>query len=79
MAGTQAGGKAAAQTNKAKHGADFYAVIGSKGGRKGKTGGFWANREMAKIAGAKGGSISKRGYNAVKKEDGSYEYIEATA
>lgn len=60
MAGTRAGGKAAAETNKRKHGADFYARIGAKGGKKGRTGGFAANRELARIAGAKGGRISRR-------------------
>lgn len=60
MAGTKAGGIKAAQTNKAKHGADFYAKIGSKGGKNGKTGGFAANPELARIAGAKGGRISRR-------------------
>ena len=34
MAGTKAGGKAAAATNKAKYGADFYAKIGANGGKK---------------------------------------------
>jgi general stress protein YciG len=65
MAGNIAGGKAAALTNKARHGADFYARIGSAGGKKGTTGGFFANRELAKSAGKKGGTISKRG-KAVK-------------
>lgn len=60
MAGTVAGGKAAAATNKRKYGAGFYAKIGAMGGKKGKTGGFYANRELARIAGAKGGKISKR-------------------
>ena len=60
MAGTKAGGKAAAATNKAKYGADFYAKIGASGGKKGHTGGFFANRELARIAGAKGGRISRR-------------------
>jgi general stress protein YciG len=60
MAGTKAGGKAAAATNKAKYGTDFYAKIGSVGGKKGRTGGFFANRELARIAGAKGGRISRR-------------------
>lgn len=60
MAGTQLGGKHAAQTNKLKYGEDFYKRIGSIGGKKGKTGGFWANRELARIAGAKGGRISRR-------------------
>lgn len=60
MAGTKAGGKAAAATNKAKYGADFYAKIGAKGGSIGTTGGFAANRELARIAGAKGGRLSRR-------------------
>ena len=61
MAGTIEGGKAAAKTNKEKYGADFYGKIGAMGGRKGRTGGFFANRELARIAGAKGGRISRRG------------------
>ncbi len=60
MAGTKVGGKAAAATNKAKYGKDFYARIGAKGGQKGHTGGFFINRELARIAGAKGGRISRR-------------------
>ncbi len=60
MAGTKNGGKAAASTNKAKYGADFYARIGAMGGKKGTTGGFAANRELARTAGAKGGRISRR-------------------
>ncbi|MFZ1360748.1 MAG: hypothetical protein WAS27_01795 [Candidatus Saccharimonadales bacterium] len=60
MAGTKAGGQKAAATNKAKHGSDFYAKIGAKGGKLGKTGGFAANPELARIAGAKGGRISRR-------------------
>lgn len=60
MAGTRDGGAAAAKTNKSKYGADFYAKIGAQGGKKGKTGGFFANRELARLAGAKGGRISRR-------------------
>jgi uncharacterized protein len=60
MAGTKAGGLAAAATNKTKYGPDFYAKIGAMGGKAGNTGGFYANRELARIAGAKGGKISKR-------------------
>jgi general stress protein YciG len=60
MAGTKDGGQKAAATNKAKHGSDFYARIGAKGGRNGRTGGFAANRDLARIAGAKGGRISRR-------------------
>ncbi len=60
MAGTKAGGKAAASTNKNKYGTDFYARIGAAGGKKGRTGGFFANRELARKAGRKGGQISRR-------------------
>lgn len=61
MSGTKTGGKKTAETNKLKHGEDFYKRIGSKGGKKSTTGGFFANRELAVIAGRKGGKISKRG------------------
>ncbi len=61
MAGTKKGGQKAAATNKARHGSDFYAKIGRKGGQvKGTKGGFAANPELARIAGAKGGRISRR-------------------
>lgn len=61
MAGTKAGGLKAAVTNKIKHGKDFYAEIGRKGGKNGHTGGFASNPELAKIAGRIGGLKSKRG------------------
>ena len=60
----------AAATNKQRHGDGFYAMIGAKGGRNGHTGGFASSVigedglcgwERARIAGAKGGSRSKRG------------------
>ena len=60
MAGTKLGAQKAAETNKKKYGDDFYARIGQKGGRNGHLGGFAANPELAKIAGAKGGKISRR-------------------
>jgi general stress protein YciG len=60
MAGTKAGGKAAAETNKKKYGSEFYARIGQMGGQKGRTGGFFANRDLAREAGRKGGRISRR-------------------
>lgn len=60
MAGTVKGGKLAAATNKKLYGADFYAKIGAKGGKLGKTGGFAANPALARIAGAKGGKKSRR-------------------
>ena len=59
MAGTVQGGKKAAAKNLAKD-PNFYARIGAKGGQNGNTGGFAANPELARIAGAKGGRISRR-------------------
>ena len=63
MAGTKIGGQKAAKKNKEKYGGDFYRMIGSKGGQQitSKPKGFAANLELAKIAGAKGGKISRRG------------------
>ena len=60
MAGTVAGGKKAAATNLARHGKNFYKNIGRIGGRNGTTGGFAANPELARIAGAIGGRKSRR-------------------
>lgn len=60
MAGSIEGGKRAAATNKLKYGENFYKKIGAEGGKRGTTGGFYANRELARTAGAKGGRISRR-------------------
>lgn len=72
MAGTKAGGIAAAATNKAKYGDDFYGSIGSKGGKaKNPNKGFghddrtrlqklFRRPKRAALAGSKGGKISKR-------------------
>ena len=60
MGGTSIGGQAAAKTNREKYGEDFYARIGAMGGAKSRTGGFYANRELARIAGSKGGRKSRR-------------------
>ena len=68
MSGTKAGGIKARETNYKEHGADFYKRIGRIGGRNGHTGGFAANHELARIAGAKGGAKSKRGPAKNKKK-----------
>lgn len=60
MAGTKIGGMKAAKKNKELHGADFYKMIGARGGKNGHTGGFAANPDLARTAGAKGGRISRR-------------------
>lgn len=61
MSGTKAGGLKAARTNKLLYGDDFYRMMGRKGGKATGMKGFALNPERAKIAGAKGGRISKRG------------------
>lgn len=70
MSGTKEGGAKAAKTNKERHGHEFYVRIGRMGGKNGSTGGFASTNvgkdgmtgyQRAKIAGAKGGSISRRG------------------
>ena len=59
MARTKAGGKAAAKKNIAND-PDFYKKIGAKGGRLGRTGGFYKDRELASRAGRIGGTKSRR-------------------
>lgn len=77
MAGTLAGGKKAAETNKAKYGTEYYRSIGRIGGHNGHTGGFAANPELAKIAGARGGRKSRRGKaTTCSKREAKAELIE---
>lgn len=65
MAGTKAGGKAAAATIKKKYGDDYYVTIGKKGGALGRTGGFHYLKKhgqghLVRQAGRQGGIISRR-------------------
>ena len=60
MPGTISGGKLAAKTNKEKYGEDFYKLMGQMGGKAKVTKGFAKNPDLARLAGAKGGKISKR-------------------
>lgn len=69
MSGTKDGARKAVATNIKRHGDDFYKRIGAKGGRNSKKGGFASyvvgkdgltGRERAKIAGEKGGRLSRR-------------------
>ena len=69
MGGSKSGGLKAAQTNRERYGEDFYKVQGAKGGKAYVKGvsppkGFAADPERARLAGAKGGRISKRGKKA---------------
>lgn len=77
MSGTKAGGAKARETNLKRHGEDFYAKIGSKGGKAvcSKPKGFAANPELAKRVGAIGGRISRRGKSwKVEYEDERVNY-----
>ena len=69
MSGSRTGGLKAAKKNRELYGDDWYAEIGRKGGKRGKTGGFASHivgkdgltgRERAELAGAKGGKISRK-------------------
>lgn len=62
MAGNKKGGLKAVATIKKRYGEDFYVNIGRKGGTAyhARPRGFAANIELASIAGAKGGRISRR-------------------
>lgn len=73
MAGTKEGGISARQTNYKKYGPDYYRVIGKKGGKAGGKGGFASTvigkdgltgKERARLAGKRGGKVSKRRANA---------------
>ena len=75
MAGTKEGAKKALATTIKIYGEDFYKRIGRLGGKKSTTGGFYANRELASIAGRIGGLKSSRkgikggtGKNKLKSE-----------
>ncbi len=61
MAGTELGGIKAAMKNKRLYGDDSYREIGAMGGKLGHTGGFYADRNRASLAGKLGGMISRRG------------------
>lgn len=70
MPGTKTGGQRAAVTNKERYGESFYATIGHIGGtRSTPTGGFGSKKvgkdgltgkNRARIAGKRGGTISRR-------------------
>lgn len=78
MSQTLAGAKKTAATNKRKYGENYYAEIGSLGGKKKNPNkGFGSNKELARTAGTKGGAISRRGKSI--KYDLHYEDIHTKA
>ncbi|MEI4745919.1 hypothetical protein [Rhodococcus erythropolis] len=65
MTGTKAGGKKWMQSMIEIHGSrqavrEHMREVGAKGGKAQVTKGFGSNPELARIAGAKGGRISRR-------------------
>ena len=82
MSGTRAGAAKAVKSVTERFGKDFYKRIGAKGGSRSTNGGFASTKvgkdgltghERAKLAGKKGGTISRRtgvangaGHKAVK-------------
>lgn len=66
MAQTKKGAQKTRDTNIKKHGADFYAKAGAIGGSRKVPKGFaMMDKEKVRAAGAKGGSISRRGRAAL--------------
>lgn len=74
MSGSKIGGKKASRTNRERYGEDFYKKIGSIGGRNGHTGGFSYNPALARVAGSKGGSKSRRGLKFLGMKRRKYMY-----
>ena len=80
MAGTPEGGKLAAKTNLNRtemtiegktikiNPGEFYSIAGKLGGKASTTGGFYANNELARKAGALGGKNSKRTWSEEQKK-----------
>lgn len=73
MPGNKKGGHKAADTIRLRYGRDFYRDIGRRGGMRSRNGGFASTKvgkdgltgsQRAKLAGARGGSKSRRGKTA---------------
>lgn len=71
MAGNKQGGIKAAQSNKERHGDDFYKRLGAMGGAIARPESRWfaLHPDLAKEAGRKGGLISRRGPSKHKQEE----------
>jgi general stress protein YciG len=60
MSGTREGGLAATQTNRLKHGPDFYARLGKLGGAAGRGHKFAHGKVDPAVAGKLGGRKSRK-------------------
>lgn len=73
MAGNKDGAKRAVETNKQKYGKDYYSKIGSRSWSnpdRSRETGFALNRDLAREAGKKGGSKTKKEYkDYITEED----------
>lgn len=71
MSGTLAGGRKAAKANIERHGQNYYSELGKLGGKAkhNKPRGFAANPELARLAGKRGGELSKRGPSKKTKRE----------
>jgi len=58
---------------------NHFKEIGKIGGKNGHTGGFAANKTVARSAGAVGGSRSKRGYSFIVETDEYLEYMDKSS
>lgn len=76
MVGNRIGGLKARNTNLARD-PDHYSKIGRIGGKNGHTGGFAANPELARIAGRKGGQVSRRGPSKKETKTDQRQRMEA--
>jgi hypothetical protein len=66
------------ETNRAKYGIGFYAVIGTKGGKRSVPKGFAMNRELARKVAALGGAKSKRGHRFIGLDkNGQPQYMKS--
>lgn len=77
MVQTSAGAKKAVATVRERWGESFYKMVGARGGRNSHNGGYASEkvgadgltgRERARVAGAKGGRISRR--TGIKNHEG---------
>jgi len=74
MSGTKAGAVKAKQTIVDKFGSGYWAKIGSEGGKRGTTGGYWYKKyvmddtEAIRQAGSKGGKLGGKSRHSTKRK-----------
>ena len=78
MSGTIEGGLKTAATNKLKYGENYYRDMGRIGGAKGRGHAFGHGKVDPRVAGAKGGKISKRKSVVVEEEHKWYAKLKHT-